>query len=140
MVGGLCGPQAQPALFHSELQLLLASEAPLLPRLLAGHCPDNHRGEAWQQSQLRVPLSWQTTFQTLSHLLLCEAGRLIKINLWGARVQLSGSVCLPSMHQGPPLSPGQPTEEPRKDVVSCGYSALVDTSEASPSHTSATTT
>lgn len=36
-MGGLCGPQAQPAMFHSEFQLLLAAEAPLLPRLLAGH-------------------------------------------------------------------------------------------------------
>lgn len=37
-MGGLCRSQAQPAMFHSEFQLLLASEAPLLPRLLAGHC------------------------------------------------------------------------------------------------------
>lgn len=44
VVGGVCGPETQPAMFHSEFQLLLALEAPLLPRLLAGHRPDNRRG------------------------------------------------------------------------------------------------
>lgn len=43
-VGGFCRPQARALL--SELQLLLASEAPLLPQLLAGHGHRSYRGLA----------------------------------------------------------------------------------------------
>lgn len=84
VVGGLCGPRAQPAVFHSEFQLAAGFRSPS-PPTPSGRAPspDNHRAKAWQHSQLRVPLSLQTTFQTLSCLVLYEAGRRIKSNLWG---------------------------------------------------------
>lgn len=101
--------------------------------------PDNRRAKAWQQSQLCVPLSLQTTFQTLSHLVLYEAGRLRFTFGGGAGVYLNCSM-LAQRAQGPSL----PTKKTTGGVIK-GYGILWLLScsghfRSFPGHTVATTT